>query len=187
VPVPRMLSAFPPRSRPRAAIRSGSKSAKQHNLAISPKSFILLRFCGSPGRSLTKGQSQDLSEKWDTKVTHKIIRLFAGSVPLDKARTLLARGVLCIAIAVEAVLYCRHYWTDAPGAMLYALAARGMLDGKVLLACNLFIPGDSRGVTPPPALTNEPSEGPLRRLLDALHDLWWAIEDCQLVSTARCT
>jgi hypothetical protein len=41
-----------------------------------------------------------------------------------------------IVAALGAVLYCRHYWNDAPGVTLYVEAARCMLDGLSLQRCN---------------------------------------------------
>jgi hypothetical protein len=78
---------------------------------------------------------------------------------------------------VGAVLYCRHFWADAPKVTLHAEAARCMLEGNALQACILFIPGHT-SLTPPRAPTNDQSERLLRRLLDTLYDIWWwAIED----------
>jgi hypothetical protein len=46
--------------------------------------------------------------------------------------------LLWLAVAVAAVLYCRHYWDDTPGVTLYVEAARCMLYGKALQSCNPF-------------------------------------------------
>jgi hypothetical protein len=56
---------------------------------------------------------------------------------LQLSRVLLF-GLFGFALAVGAVLYCRHYWDDAPGVTLYVEAARCMLDGKALQTCNPF-------------------------------------------------
>jgi hypothetical protein len=47
-------------------------------------------------------------------------------------------GLVYIAIAIGAIVYCRHFWEDAPGVTLYVEAARCMLDGRALQACNPF-------------------------------------------------
>jgi hypothetical protein len=87
------------------------------------------------------------------------------------------RPLLCLALAVGAVLYCRHFWADAPKVTLHAEAARCMLEGNAPPACSLFIPGNT-SLTPRRAPTNDQSERLLRRLLDTLYDIWWwAIED----------
>jgi hypothetical protein len=43
-----------------------------------------------------------------------------------------------IAVAIGAILYCRHFSEDAPGVTLYVEVARCMLDGRPLQSCNDF-------------------------------------------------
>lgn len=45
---------------------------------------------------------------------------------------------ISISAAIGAVLYCRHYWGDAPGVTLYVEAARCFLDQLPLQGCNPF-------------------------------------------------
>jgi alpha-1,2-mannosyltransferase len=47
-------------------------------------------------------------------------------------------GLICITVAIGVILYCRHFWEDAPGVTLYVEAARCMLDGRPLQTCNAF-------------------------------------------------
>jgi hypothetical protein len=54
---------------------------------------------------------------------------------------LVSHGLLWLAVAIGAILYCRHFRYDAddpPGVTLYVEAARCMLDGKPLQTCNPF-------------------------------------------------
>ena len=46
--------------------------------------------------------------------------------------------VLGLLLAVGAILYCRHYWDDAPGVTLYVEAARCMLDRVPPQICDPF-------------------------------------------------
>jgi hypothetical protein len=53
----------------------------------------------------------------------------------------LTRAAITFVVALGALgafLYCRHYWDDAPGVMLYVEASRCMLDRLPLQACNPF-------------------------------------------------
>jgi alpha-1,2-mannosyltransferase len=53
--------------------------------------------------------------------------------PADRAR---GNALLWLAVAIGAVLYCRHYWDEAPGLSLYVVAAQCMLDGLPLQSCD---------------------------------------------------
>ncbi len=46
------------------------------------------------------------------------------------------KKALWLAVAVGAVLYCRHYWDEAPGLSLFIAAGRCMLDGMPLQNCD---------------------------------------------------
>src|SRR5215475_1528986 len=62
-------------------------------------------------------------------------------VPLNNIRLLRGapmRASIAFIVALGAILYCRHYWDDAPGVMLYVEASRCMLDRLPLQACNPF-------------------------------------------------
>jgi hypothetical protein len=48
------------------------------------------------------------------------------------------KKLLWFAVALGGLLYCRHFWEDAPGVSLYTEAARCMLDGLPLQSCNSF-------------------------------------------------
>jgi hypothetical protein len=52
-------------------------------------------------------------------------------------RTLL-NALVGLLVAIGGILYCRHYWDDAPGVTLYVEAARCMLDRLPLQNCNPY-------------------------------------------------
>jgi hypothetical protein len=54
------------------------------------------------------------------------------------SRRMLLRVLLGLLIAIGAILYCRHYWGDAPGVTLYVDAARCMLSGRSPQICDAF-------------------------------------------------
>jgi hypothetical protein len=56
-------------------------------------------------------------------------------IDLSAHRAVLTKSLWLLA-ALGAVLYCRHYWDEAPGLTLYIEAARCMLDGLPLQQCN---------------------------------------------------
>src|SRR5882757_2560669 len=55
---------------------------------------------------------------------------------MNLLRRVWLKTALRLLLALGAILYCRHYWDDAPGVTLYVEAARCMLDGLPLQRCN---------------------------------------------------
>lgn len=107
--------------------------------------FARRAIADSPETKLTAGF---VSRAWMT------LQLPTGGLPILPSRLLVilgdcrgrllrnsqlsrVHGLSCVAVAIAAILYCRHFREDA-GVTLYVDAARCMLDGKALQACNPF-------------------------------------------------